>query len=365
MSKPAANRPELGTPEETGSRQARRPNFFAHLHPPSIPAPQARLSYTLAAGGLAVFFSLVLLLTGILEMFFYVPTPEQAGLSVQTITYLVPFGGLVRGLHFWSAQALVVIAGIHLLRILLTGAYSPPRRLNYLIGIGLLLTVLFLDFTGYMLRWDEGIRWALMVGTNLIGTIPGIGPGLYAFLVGGESLGATTLTRFYAWHIFGLTLLMAVLVGWHIFRVRRDGGIAVPPPEYRRDPRRISRFELLDREVTAMLAAGAFLVLLASLVPAPIEPPIEAAPAALAADVRAPWFFLWVQQLLRHGDAFWMGVAIPLGVLALLVALPFLRPPIPETELGSWLPPSGRLVQATAVLALLGLLLLTLLELNA
>ena len=103
-----------------------RPNFFHHLHPPTIPARQARLRYTLAAGGLAVFLALVLLVTGLLEMFYYIPTPDQAGLSIQTLTFLVPFGGLVRNLHFWSAQFLVIVSVVHLLRVILTGAM--PRR---------------------------------------------------------------------------------------------------------------------------------------------------------------------------------------------------------------------------------------------
>ena len=205
-----------------------KPNFVLHLHPPSIPALQSRFRYTLGAGGLAVFLSLILLLTGLLEMYFYVPSPEQAAISVETITTLVPFGNLVRNLHYWSAQLLVVVMTIHLLRVALTGAYAPPRRFNYLLGLGLLVFILLLDFTGYVLRWDEGIRWALVVGANLLKTIPGIGEGLYLFVIGGSEPGAATLTRFYAWHIFGLTAGVAILLIWHIFRVRRDGGIAVP-----------------------------------------------------------------------------------------------------------------------------------------
>src|SRR5512147_520256 len=108
-----------------------RPSFLHHLHPPTIPAPQARCRYTLGAGGVAVFLTLVVGATGILEMFYYVPTPDQAALSVQTIAFLVPFGGLIRSLHYWSAQLLVLVACIHLLRVLLTGAYSAPRRLNH------------------------------------------------------------------------------------------------------------------------------------------------------------------------------------------------------------------------------------------
>ena len=183
-----------------------RPTFFHHLHPPTIPARQARLRYTLGAGGLAVFLALVTGVTGALEMFYYVPTPEEAGLSIQQLTFLVPFGGLVRNLHYWSAQLLVVVSVLHLLRVIFTGAYGQPRRFNYLLGLGLLVAVLLFDFTGYGLRWDEGVQWALVTGTNLVRSIPLLGAPLYALIVGGEQPGAAMLTRFYAWHIFGLTL---------------------------------------------------------------------------------------------------------------------------------------------------------------
>ena len=149
-----------------------RPNFFDHLHPPTIPARQSRLRFTLGAGGLAVFLCLILLVTGILEMFYYIPTPDHAAVSVEVITSLVPFWALSRNLHVWAAQAVMIVMSVHLLRVVLTGAYARHRRLNYLIGLGMLVLVLLLDFTGYVLRWDEGIRWALVVGTNLLKTIP-------------------------------------------------------------------------------------------------------------------------------------------------------------------------------------------------
>ncbi len=150
-----------------------RENFYHHLHAPKIPAVQARFKFTLGAGGLAIFFSLVLLITGALEMYYYTPSPEGAAASIQAITYLVPYGNLVRNLHYWSAQLLVIVVMVHLLRVILTGAYAPPRRFNYVLGIILLVLVLLLDFTGYVLRWDEGIRWALVVGTNLVKNHPG------------------------------------------------------------------------------------------------------------------------------------------------------------------------------------------------
>ncbi len=101
-----------------------RPSFFHHLHPPTIPATQARWRYTLGAGGTAIFLVLILGVTGILELFYYNPTPAQAALSVQTITYLVPFGGFIRNVHYWAAQFLLIASAIHLLRVVFTAAYS-------------------------------------------------------------------------------------------------------------------------------------------------------------------------------------------------------------------------------------------------
>jgi len=334
-----------------------RPNFFHHLHPPTIPAAQARWRYTLGAGGTAIFLVLVLIITGILEMFFYIPTPAEAALSIQTISYLVPFGGLVRNLHYWAGQLLLVVSGVHLLRVVFTGAYARPRRFNYLLGLALFVFIILLDFTGYILRWDQGIQWALVVGTNLIKTIPWIGKFLYQILVGGDQPGGATLIRFYTWHVFGLMLLAAILTIWHAFRVRRDGGIAVPPPKLRASSERISRFELLRREATAMLLIGAALLLLSALFPAPIASAITEI-TALSSDTHAPWFFLWVQQLLKWGDPFLLGVLVPVLVLVFLALIPYILPRPANTELGRWFPRSNWLAQL--ILAVITLLIIVL-----
>ncbi len=335
-----------------------RPSFFDHLHPPSIPAEQARWRYTLGAGGTGVFLLLVVAATGILEMFYYVLTPEQAALSVQTITYLVPLGGFVRNLHFWSAQLLLLVSGIHLARVVLTGAYAPPRRFNYLLGLALFVFSILLDFTGYVLRWDQGVQWALVVGTNLIKTMPIVGQTLFVMLTGGAEVGASTLVRFYAWHIFALTLGAVILLVWHVFRVRRDGGIAVPPVALRRDSTRIPRAELVRREIAAMLFVGAGLILLAVFQPAPIAAPITYV-AEISGEVRAPWFFLWVQQMLKWGDPFTWGVLVPLVVLALLAVLPYvLRGPV-AAERGRWFPRSGRVAQVALAVIMLAVIVLT------
>jgi quinol-cytochrome oxidoreductase complex cytochrome b subunit len=338
-----------------------RPNFFHHLHPPSIPAAQARWRYTLGAGGLAVFLVLILGITGILEMFYYVPNPAEAALSVQNITYHVPFGWLVRNLHYWAGQALMVISAVHLLRVVFTAAYARPRRFNYLLGLALFLLLIALNFTGYILRWDESICWPLVTGTNLIKLIPLVGDWLYVIAVGGGNVCETALLRFYTWHLFGLMLPAAFLVGWHAFRVRRDGGIAVPPPNLRTDNARITRFELVRSEVLAMLITLSALILLSIFSPAPLAPPLIGKPA-LTAEASAPWFFLWVQQMLKWGDPLAWGVVVPVGLLTLIALIPYIFPQPAPQDPGHWFPRSNRPAQMLLTLIVIFILTLTLIN---
>jgi quinol-cytochrome oxidoreductase complex cytochrome b subunit len=339
-----------------------RPNFFHHIHPPTIPAAQARWRYTLGAGGTAVFLSLVLLVTGALEMFYYIPTPTEAALSVQTLSYLVPFGGLLRNLHFWAAQLLLIVCAVHLVRIVFTGAYAPPRRFNHLLGLTLFVLAILLDFTGYILRWDQGIQWALVVGTNLVKTIPWVGSALHATLVGGTQPGPATLIRFYSWHIFGLVIPAAIVMVWHGFRVRRDGGVAIPSQDLRTAPEQVSRFELVRREVLAMVFTGAALLLLSAFSPAPISPAMTDI-TAISGEARAPWFFLWVQQMLKWGDPFLWGVLIPLVILLVLALIPYIFPQPAKHELGRWFIKSNRLAQVVLVVIAFLFILFTLLAL--
>jgi len=130
----------------------KRPSFVSHLHPPSIPAREARFWYTFGLGGISVLMCLVLLVTGALELFYYVPTSTGANVSLQTITILVPYGRLVRSLHFWSAQILVVTSLLHMLRVVLSGAYKRPRSFNWLLGLSLLVLVLLCPALGYRHR---------------------------------------------------------------------------------------------------------------------------------------------------------------------------------------------------------------------
>lgn len=304
---------------------------------------------------------LILGVTGILEMFYYVPNPQEAALSVQTITYHVPFGGSIRNLHYWSAQLLLIVAAVHLLRVVFTAAYSQPRRFNYLLGLGLFVLAVLLDFTGYILRWDSGICYPLVTGTNLFKTIPLIGAFLFRVVTGGGEACSTALLRFYIWHIFGLTIAAMILVAWHAFRVRRDGGIAVPPPKLRTNTARISRNELIRREVLAILVVGIMLILMASFLPAPIAPAMTDN-TVVTEDAHAPWFFLWVQQMLKWGDPFTFGILIPLGILVVLALIPYVLPKPADSDIGRWFPKSNRFAQITVGVIALIVITLTLMS---
>ena len=337
-----------------------RPNFFYHLHPPTIPERESRFRYTFGLGGLSVLLFLVLVVTGILLTFVYVPTPDEAFKSIEVLTYQTDFGWLVRNLHYWAAQGMVIVVALHMLRVIFTGAYKSPRKTNYLIGLALLVGTLLLDFTGYVLRWDDGTRWALTVGTNLVKETPLIGSALYQSLVGGSDIGAATTLRFYGWHLFGLAVPAIILIGWHVFKVRRDGGIAHRPRGVEHEPR-IDRAQLVKRETLAMLIALAILILISIVLPAPLGPNADLPSRPEVAQ--APWFFLWVQALLRSIPPIWAGVLIPLGVLVVLILIPYVIDRKPD-GVAEWFNRSGRAAQVITILICIGLIILTLVELG-
>ena len=335
----------------------KRPNFFLHLHLPKFPKREGSFFYTFGLGGISLFLILVLGVTGMLEVFYYVPSVLDANRSLQIITYLIPYGNLIRGLHYWAGQLLVGTTLLHMLRVVLTGSYKPPRRFNWLLGMGLLLLVLFFNFTGYVLRWDTSISWALLVGTNLLKAIPWLGESLYQMAVGGSSIGEHTVVRFYGWHIYGLAVVAVVLGAWHIFRVRRDGGISSKIEETPKP--KITREELNRKEVIAMFAVSIILVGLALVFPPSLQGPADF--NNIPQDATAPWFFIWMQQLLVSGDALLMGILIPLILLVLLILVPYLLDRR-TTGVGEWFNREGRIAQITVILIILGLVTLTLLR---
>jgi quinol-cytochrome oxidoreductase complex cytochrome b subunit len=189
-------------------------NVFLHLHPTRIHRTHVKI--------------LGLTVTGILLMFYYVPSVERAYLDIQNITTTVQFGQLMRNLHRWMAHAMVILVFLHMMRVFYTGAYKPPREFNWVVGVILLVLTFLLSFTGYLLPWDQLAFWAITVGTNIAGSAPVLGPKTRFWLLGGFEVGPDSLIRFYTLHVIGLPLLAAIFMAIHFWRIRRDGGLARP-----------------------------------------------------------------------------------------------------------------------------------------
>jgi menaquinol-cytochrome c reductase cytochrome b subunit len=186
------------------------------------PVPKrGALLYTL---GSAVLFTITLqFLTGILLLFYYVPTTDHAWNSVYYIMNDAYFGQLIRGIHYWSANFLMAVIGLHMAQVFFSGGYKAPRELNWVVGVVLLLLVIGLAFTGYVLRWDQDGFWATVVGMKIGSYSPFVGGYIINFLMGGDVVGPSTLSRFFAIHVWLLPALIAPLIGLHLYLLRRHG----------------------------------------------------------------------------------------------------------------------------------------------
>ncbi len=202
-------------------------NIFFHLHPVKVSRKSLRWSYSFGLGILSTILFGALVWTGILLMFYYVPSIERAYPTMKEIQLAVPLGQFTRNMHRWSAHAMVLIVILHMARVFYTGAYKPPREFNWIIGVVLLLLTLGVSFTGYLLPWDQLAYWAITVGTNIASYAPLAGPTMREMLLGGTEVGQNALLRFYTLHIVVLPALITLLISLHIWRVRKDGGLAV------------------------------------------------------------------------------------------------------------------------------------------
>src|SRR5919201_1232930 len=182
--------------------------------------------HTLGSATLTAF--LVQLVTGVILAMYYRPDPESAYGSIQRITNDLTLGWLVRGTHKWGASVFIILMFFHMAREFLFGAYKYPRELNWIIGVSLLAVGMLEGFTGYLLPWDQTAYWATVVGINLNGTAPILGPFLADFLRGGGEIGGDTLTRFYSMHMLLIPGLIFALIGLHLYLVMRLG-VTSPP----------------------------------------------------------------------------------------------------------------------------------------
>ena len=302
-------------------------NLILHLHPTKVPAPALRWSYTWGLGGLSAVLATMLAVTGVLLMFRYDASVERAYTSIQYMETQVFFGSLIRSLHHWSANLLVVTAFLHLLRVFYTAGFKKGCSANWLVGIILLLLVVAFNFTGYLLPWDQLAYWAITVGTSLLSYVPVVGAGISNFLLAGPEVGQGALRNFYAIHVAVLPALLVLLMSYHFWKVRKDGGISQPVPPQTEDgkPRqRVVRLttipHLVQREFVAAATLIAVLAIWAMLVPAPLEE--LANPIHPPNPAKAAWYFMGLQELLLHMHPL-AAMILPGIILLAIVFIPY------------------------------------------
>src|SRR5215468_278501 len=207
-------------------------NFMLHWFPAKVFKPSLDWTYSFWLGTVTSALLLLLVLSGLPLLFLYVPSVERAYASVKDIEHVVAFGSWIRSVHRLAAHLMVAAVFLHLVRVFLTGAYKngsgrgQRRQWNWVIGVFMLLATLFLSFTGYLLPWDQLAYWAVTVGTNIASSIPFVGATVRELLIGGRTIEQPTLIRFYVLHILVLPGALGALFVYHMWRVRKDGGLA-------------------------------------------------------------------------------------------------------------------------------------------
>ncbi|MHB8636419.1 MAG: cytochrome b N-terminal domain-containing protein [Fimbriimonadaceae bacterium] len=198
-------------------------SFWMHLHPATVTRKSLRFSVTYGLGGLAAGLFFMLLITGIMLMFYYVPATDHAYKDMVDLQSAVSLGKILRNMHRWAAHLMVIVVCLHMLRVFVQKAYQSPRQLNWVIGVVLLVLTMMLSFTGYLLPWDQLALWAVTVGTNMAGAIPIVGEKFRYVLLGGPTVDQATLIRFYVLHVIVLPVVIMLIMVFHFWRVRKDG----------------------------------------------------------------------------------------------------------------------------------------------
>jgi quinol-cytochrome oxidoreductase complex cytochrome b subunit len=280
-------------------------------------------------GGIALFLFGIQVVTGTLLALYFKPTPEAAYKSVQLVTSDVSFGWLIRSLHHWAANLMILFVVLHLARVFAQAAYKYPREITWVVGSGLLLVTLGFGFTGYLLPWDQRAYWATVVGTEIAGGVPLIGDALLQLLRGGTDVTGDTMSRFFGIHVLVLPLALGGLLALHLLLVHQLG-LANPKrpeprvatPELEKEPLRPFFPNYLLDELVAWYVLLAILVVLASLFPAGLEE--QANPLQTPAHIKPEWYYLGVYQLLKLVPVKVLGILAPIVGVAILVVWPFL-----------------------------------------
>lgn len=297
-----------------------------HFRPRMVSEEAARFTHTWGLGGIAMVLVLLLFSTGLLLKLVYKPFPDMAYDSILMIQRDIHFGLWVRNIHHWSANFLAIVLFLHMQRVFFTGGFRHPRQFNWIVGMVLFLLVLASNFTGYLLPWDQLAYWAITISTGMLDYVPIVGGWLQTVIRGGPEIGPSSLLLFFAIHTAFLPMGIFLVLMFHFWRVRKAGGVVVPPmPEGEKGGRQtIPVFpDLLLKELVTALMAVAFVLVFSAMFNAPLE--MKANPGLSPNPAKAPWFFIGLQEMLLHVHPFFAVLIIPLLMLVGLLVLPYLN----------------------------------------
>jgi len=378
-----------GPPSSDRSRSAvMANNFFLHVQGAKTHLNTLRPGYTLGLGLISFYLLVITFISGILLMVYYSPSVETAYNSVKDINYVVFMGRLLRNIHKWAGEGMIIAVLLHMARVFYTSSYKQGREFNWVIGIVLLILTFILNFTGYLLPWDQLAYWALVIGSNIaqspkeitdiLGTtkIFDIGGLQKELFIGGMTPGQATLVRVYFIHIMLLPIILTIFLGIHFWRIRKDGGLTVPEnfipknppapaldttenpapaksyglmaivrgktPAVDVDPENtvMSWPHLLRAEVAVFMLCLAGIVIYSFFIDAPLKE--LANPLIPENPAKAPWYFLGLQELVSY-SAFMGGIGLPSVALFGLALIPYLDRE--QRDVGIWFSNGqGRLV---------------------
>jgi quinol-cytochrome oxidoreductase complex cytochrome b subunit len=319
-----------GTRRASGDREGYRKFFnslILHFRPRSVPERTLRFTLTWGLGGMAVVLVCMLFATGLMLKFAYQPVPEKAYESILRLQSEVGFGQLIRNIHHWSGNALLLFVFLHFLRIFFTGAFHPPRQFNWIIGLGMFFAVVASNITGYLLPWDQLAYWAITICTAMLEYIPLFGGELQQLVRGGSDIGPATLSIFFAIHTAIIPGCLIILMPFHFWRIRKARGLVVPrtadeDPSDRGESVPVIP-NLLLREIVVAAVLIAVVMVISVVFNAPLE--AKANPGLSPNPTKAPWYFAGFQELLLHFHPLFALFIIPVLMLIALLSIPYLN----------------------------------------
>jgi quinol-cytochrome oxidoreductase complex cytochrome b subunit len=274
---------------------------------------------------MAVVLVCMLFATGLMLKFVYQPVPDRAYESIVHLQNNVLFGQLIRNVHHWGGNILLIIVFLHLLRVFFTSAFHPPRQFNWIIGVVMFLAVLTSNIAGYLLPWDQLAFWAITICTGMLEYIPVIGEWLQKLIRGGNEIGPATLSIFFAIHTAIIPACLLILMPWHFWRVRKAGGLVIPHRPDENEGSENAKVptipNLILREIVVAVVLLAAVMVVAVLFNAPFE--AKANPGLSPNPTKAPWYFAGFQELLLHFHPHFALFIIPAFMLIALVSIPY------------------------------------------